>query len=173
MGILDKFNLNRKEENIIKTTPDSAAETASVKELPALEILMQGIRIERMLEEKQKKPEEKHVQPVVKQEAPALKKNENGMSAVLVSADGQRYEAVGPVCILGRSDEADISINNPDMDELQAVILWKNGVCYVANDFSAKTVKVNGMAVERGKRLPLDNGGRLEFPGGLVLTREQ
>ena len=72
--------------------------------------------------------------------------------------NGERIDLDKPVTIMGKDSDADIQLDSPKADEVNAVILLKSNMWFVANDFCSRALTVNGKRVQPGERRQLNKG---------------
>ena len=77
---------------------------------------------------------------------------------LLRRSNGNLLETDKPVAMIGSDKNSDFCIDNPEVDAVNAIILYKKNRWCVANDLSVKTVSVNEITVQPGERRELKRG---------------
>lgn len=72
--------------------------------------------------------------------------------------NGKLLETDKQVTVIGSDKNSDFYIDNQEVDDINAIILYKNNRWCVANDLSYKPVAVNGEKVQPGERRELKHG---------------
>jgi len=83
---------------------------------------------------------------------------------------GQRFELVSPSLLLGRGDDCDLVLDDPQISRHHARLNWEAGSWFVEDLGSTNGTRVNSMSVT-GERHLLNPGGLLSL-GGVIFKLE-